>query len=376
MPSGAHRLALSTRQSDGSESERSSTLDVIVAATKRSTLASQRSNVVRARAGGQFVIETLATGLDAPSALAVAPDGRVFVAQRSGDVVVWQGDRPISLALSLADTVRTGEVGLIGMTLHPEYSANGRVFIAYTSRDRVGAVVNRIIRFRDVNNVLGEPAVLLEDRVASPPPKTPRIRFGPDRSVYAAFPVDNQADADSSATYAGKILRIAEDGTTPSDSPGLSPIVASGHTLMGGFDWQPGTGQLWLTERDVGGNDLLAMLPLRPSPLGRSTVFSLEPPLDPSGAVFYSKTLAPAFANDLFISSMAGAHVRRIHFDPRDGSRVEMSERLLDGEYGRISDVVAGPDGALYFCTSNTGIMQESPVDDRLVRLLPTNQRP
>jgi glucose/arabinose dehydrogenase len=378
MPVGTHRLEIATKEADGSqaESERSSPLHVTVMATKGTSAARRSSSVVTTLDGVRFVVETLATGLDAPSALAVAPDGRVFVAQRSGEVVVWQGGQSISLALSLGDALRAGDLGLIGMTLHPEYSTNGRVFIAYTARDRVGSIVNRIIRFRDLNNVFGEPAVLLEDSVSSPPPRTPRVRIGQDLKVYLAFPVDDQTAAESLATYAGKILRLNEDGTTPSDNRALSPIIASGHTLIGGFDWQPETGRFWLAEGDAIATDVLTLFSLtRPRRASlRPVAFSLEPPLDPSGAVFYSKALLPAFANDLFVASLAGQHVRRIRFNARDLSSIDSTERLLDGQYGRISDVVVGPDGALYFCTSNRSTASALSGDDRLMRLIPANQ--
>jgi aldose sugar dehydrogenase len=372
MSVGLHRLEFTARVPDGLESGKSAALYVLVAAVKPAVVVSAGPRVTTTHDGTRFAIETLATGLDAPSALAVLADGRVFIAQKSGDVLVWQGGQILSVpAGKLGDAARTPEVGLIGMTLHPDFATNGRVLVAYTARDRDGTFVNRIARFRALNNVFGEAVVILEDRVAVAPQRPPRIRFGPDRKVYAAFSAADQATAESFASYAGKILRINEDGTTPRDNPKASPIISTGHPTPGGFDWQPTSGRLWLVERDPQGRDVLRAFS---SSFETAVTFPFDSAIAASGATFYNRSALTGFANDLFIGGLVGQHLRRVHFDLHDDSRIETTERLLDGQYGRIGDVATGPDGALYICTNNGGSDLAAAGDDRLLRLIPVKQ--
>ena len=106
------------------------------------------------------------------------------------------------------------------------------------------------------------------------------------------------------------------------------------------------------------------------APSGAATFESL---VDPSGAAFYAPSRIAGFANDLFISALNGRHLRRVHFSTSDPNRIEIIEHLFDGQFGRISAVAVGPDGALYFCTSNTGTTTATSDDDRLVRVTQAN---
>lgn len=371
MSFGLHQIQLASEEVDGLQrrSERSSALAVNLVVAQIPTANRSVARAETTSDGLHLVVETLATGLTAPSALATTPDGRVFVAERNGSILVWEGGelstRP---AFELGDVVQTSETGLIGIAVHPDFSTNGRMFIAYTAHEASGGLVNRVIRLRDVRNSLGQAAVILQDRVTGAPMRPPRIRIGPDRVVYVTFPATSQATAESLASYMGKILRINEDGTTPRDNPGATPIIASGNGVSGGFDWQPTTGRLWIADRGWLGDDFIRDFVLRGS--GRST---FDSPVDPSGMVFYRSRRIGGFANDMFIGALTGRHLRRVRFSQADPGRVESTERLLNGQYGRIGSVAAGFDGALYIGTSNAGSAYATAEGDRLLRLTSEN---
>ena len=192
--------------------------------------------------------------------------------------------------------------------------------------------------------------------------------MGADRKLYVAFPAGDWPTADSFASYAGKVLRLNDDGTTPRDNPRPSPVISSGHQATGGFDWPTGGGRLWMTERDRRGRDVLGFM----SPAFQSAVAtSFESIVDASGTAFYPPNALKAFANDLFIAGLAGQQLRRVRFNPADTTRVASTESLLAGEYGRLSEVIVGPDGAIYLATSNRGLSSAVADDDRLLRLSP-----
>jgi glucose/arabinose dehydrogenase len=315
--------------------------------------------------GLNLAVETLATGLAAPSALTVAPDGRVFVAGRDGRILVWQNGKMLSTpALQLSDAAQTSDVGLIGMSLDSGFASNGLVFVAYAAQNQRGGFVHRVLRFRDSNSVFGQALVLLEEPALFAPVHPPRIRVAADHTLYITLPAGDQSTAENYASYLGKMLRINQDGSTPQSNQPPSPIVATGQAVVGGFDWHPKTGRLWLTGLDWLGRDfILDFL------LGPHAASTFESPVDPSGAAFYAQRKIAGFTNDFFIAALNGRHLRRVHFNPSDPKQIQVTEHLFDGQFGRISDVAVGSDGALYLSTSNRGTTSAAAGDDRLLRV-------
>jgi glucose/arabinose dehydrogenase len=369
MSAGMHTLEIAAQETTGAQriSSRSATLqlNVTTSTAKVSTVVAEAPRSLTTYDGVQIVVQTLATGLPAPSALAAAPDGRVFIAGRDGNILVWKNGRIFPApALQLTDVAQSSDVGLIGMALDPDFASNGRVFVAYTGKNQSGGFIHRILRLRDNSSVFVEPVTILDERALFAPLHPPRVRVAADHMVYATLPASDQSTSESYASYAGKLLRINQDGSTPAANQPPSPVVATGQAIVGGFDWSPVTGRLWLTGRDWQGRDfLLDFL------LGPRAAATFEAPVDPSGAAFYAQRRITGFTNDLFIGALNGRHLRRVHFNRSNPNQIEITEHLLDGQYGRISDVAVGPDGALYLVTSNAGTTSATSDDDRLLKV-------
>jgi glucose/arabinose dehydrogenase len=335
--------------------------------------------------GVRLSVQEVARGLEIPWSLAFAPDGRLFVTERVGRVrIIAGGQLRADPALTLPDVAAVGEGGLLGMALHPDFAQNQFVYVVYTARTSRGAV-NRLVRFREAGNQLGEPAVLLDDIPAANIHDGSRLRFGPDRLLYmtmgdAAMP----SVAQDLASFNGKILRLTDDGRTPDGNPRMSPVYSLGHRNPQGLDWHPDSGALFETEHgEVGNDEINLILPDRnygwPLIEGEAAAPGLERPLlfftpavAPSGASFYTGTSIPSFRANLFVATLRGQFLLRVQFDPSDRRTVQRTERLLEGRFGRLRDVVTGPDGALYFSTSNRdGRAQVAAEDDRILRLVP-----
>src|SRR5512138_467061 len=279
MTAGAHRLELATQETGGAQrtSARSPVLLLNVAPKSALLATTQLARTFTSFDGIQLTAETLATGLSAPSSLAGAADGRLFIANRDGMVVVWQNGRILPApALRLADVAQTSDVGLIGLALDPEFASNGQAFAAYTARNDDGSFVHRVLRLREANGVFGQAVPILEDRTLSAPSRPPRVRVAADHTVYVSLPAADQATADSYASYAGKILRINADGTTPRDNQGATPVISAGEATVGGFDWHPATGRLWVAGRDWQSRDFV-----RDFLLGPPTASTFEAVVDP-----------------------------------------------------------------------------------------------
>lgn len=334
--------------------------------------------------GVRFHVEVVATNLQIPWSMAFAPDGRLFITERPGRVRILNlGAATSELALTLEDVQAQGEGGLLGLVLDPEFADTRFVYLYYTAAASGGSV-NRVVRYREVANRLAERAVIFDNIPASAIHDGGRLRFGRDGLLYiTAGDAATTSLAQDLASLAGKILRVNRDGSTPRDNPFSSPIYSSGHRNPQGIDWHPATGDLWASEHGNNGNDEINVIDRGgnygwPRIEGSQTQPGMQPPLAfytpaiaPSGGSFYRGARFPAFVNNFFVGALRGTHILRLRVD---GRRIVAQERLLDSRYGRIRDVIAGPDGLMYFCTSNRD-GRGSPVtaDDRIARIVPAS---
>lgn len=342
--------------------------------------------VFTAADGTRFMVEEVVSNVRVPWSLAFAPDGRLFFTERPGRVRIVQNGALLSTpALTIDDISANGESGALGLALAPNFASTHYVYLVYTAGVPGDASVNRLARYREVQNTLAERVVLLDNIPASGRHDGARLRFGPDGRLYLTMG-DAGADSDAQdlASYSGKILRLNDDGTTPRDNPFSSPVFSLGHRNPQGIDWHPVTGDLWETEHGNIGNDEVNVIESGknygwPVVEGSATGPGMVPPLHlfastvaPSGASFYRGTAFRTFENNFFIATLLGQHIHRLRIDPTDGRRIAAEERLLDGRFGRIRDVVSGPDGFLYFSTSNRdGRGAPASVDDRILRMVP-----
>jgi glucose/arabinose dehydrogenase len=334
--------------------------------------------------GVRFRVEVVVNGLETPWSIVFAPDGRLFVTERPGRVrIIDTAARTSTLALTLDDVFAQGEAGVLGLALDPAFAANRLVYIYYTARTSGGAS-NRVIRVREAGGRLAEQVVLLDNIPANTIHDGGRLRFGPDGLLYITTgDAASEQLAQDVASLAGKILRIDPDGTTPRGNPFSSPVYSYGHRNPQGIDWSPATGDLWGSEHGNIGNDEINVIDSAANygwpriegaatlPGMRTPITFFNPALAPSGASFYRGQRFPQFVNDLFVATLRGTLLLRFRLDA-GARRIIEQQRLLEGQFGRLRDVVTGPDGYLYFCTSNRdGRGSPASDDDRIARLVP-----
>ena len=328
--------------------------------------------------------ETVATGLEAPWALAFAPDGRIFVTERAGRVRVLTPERvlePEPLA-EIEGVAAEGEGGLLGLAVDPDFDRNRRLYLYHTYRDESG-LANRVVRYTERGGRLAQRTVLLDGIPGEVIHDGGRVAFGPDGKVYVTTGDAARAElAQDLSSLAGKILRIETDGSVPGDNPFPgSPVYSYGHRNPQGLAWTPETGELYATEHGASGNDELNVIEPGgnygwPEAEGRAhgpftaPVAVYGSSIAPSGATWYESEAIPAWRNDLLFATLVGTHLHRVSVDAVDPRRITDQEEFFDDQYGRLRDVQLGPDGELYLLTSNRdGRGQPTDEDDRVLRV-------
>jgi glucose/arabinose dehydrogenase len=301
-------------------------------------------------------LETVVEGLNEPIDLAIAADGRMFVAERSGAIrIVRKGQVEQTAALALEDLVVEPDARrILSIALHPDFAANRFVYVLHGTTGRGGESVFRLSRYREVGGALGERSVLLDEIPHASRAGGGSVRFGADGRLYVALDDgDDPARVGSAGTYNGKVLRLTDDGSTPDDPPGGSPILATGLGSPCGLDWDP-TGVLWIADCRGAAEGRLLAIPARQLDRRARYQHAVSQPL--SDAVFYRGDAIPALANAMILAT--GEGLLRVRFDP--SSRRVSAIDSFASDLGLVRAVAAHPDGALY-ATSGSRIVQIVP---------------
>jgi glucose/arabinose dehydrogenase len=207
-----------------------------------------------------FVESFVAGGLQRPTAMAFAPDGRLFIAQQGGQLRVVSNGVLLAAPFVSLTVNSSGERGLLGVAFDPGFSSNRFVYVYYTATSPT--VHNRVSRFTANGNVAapGSEVVILdlEPLSAATNHNGGAIHFGPDGKLYVA--VGDNANGDNAKTLSsrlGKILRLNADGSIPDDNPFNGQAAGANRAIwaMGlrnpfTFSFQGGTGTMFVN--DVG----------------------------------------------------------------------------------------------------------------------------
>lgn len=315
---------------DGVESERSDPLVVEITAPGPHPAAS---------ASRPLSETTIATGLHAPSDLALLPDGRVLIAERAGRVRVVAGGRLLDEpALTLDDAEVANGFGLFAIAAHPDFAATRFVYLAYTARLPTGRSSYRVVRAREVDHRLGEVATILES-IPVGAPAWISARFGPDRKLYVGV----AACAECRSPYAGTILRLNDDGSTPSDRASLSPVYFRDVRMPVGLAW---SGQeLWVADAGAGATSVV-----RTAQAGRVAL-----PVPGTPAVILVRRGDAADGSVVLVSRPQGRGLQR--FEPLSSpeTRLAAAETLLP-DSTTVYAAIEALDGSIYLCTSAGGV--------------------
>jgi glucose/arabinose dehydrogenase len=325
-------------------------------------------------------VEVIASNLVVPWSLAIAPDERVFVAERPGRIRVIRHDtlaNDVWATIPVVDgTPHNWETGLMGLALHPDFARNPYVFVCYTVPTTTG-FVNRVARLRERDGHGDSLSILVDDIPAGWYHNGCRVKVGPDEKLYVTTGDSyRELPAQNQSSLAGKVLRLNLDGSVPSDNPiAGSPVWSLGHRNPQGIAWNPATGTAYLTEHGSGIDDEINVLRRGanygwPDARGQAADPRFVDPAfvfhrAPTGATFIPRGAADN-RWDMLVTTLSG-YLMRFSVD---GQAVSLADDSVLVGYGRLRDVVVGPRGSVYVSTSNRdGRARPRRGDDRVLRI-------
>jgi aldose sugar dehydrogenase len=339
----------------------------------------------------EYKIEPFVSNLEVPWSIVFTSPTRILVNERPGRLRVIENGKLAEKPLrEFPETSNNSEEGLMGLCLDPDYAANKYIYLSY-AYERDGDLLVRVMRFKDNGNILSEDKNIFDNLPAERYHAGCRLRFGPDKMLYITTgdAGDRQFAQDINKLH-GKILRINADGTIPSDNPfPNSPVWSYGHRNPQGIDWYGNSNIMWSTEHGPsgfdgpGGGDEVNVIERGKNygwPIVSHTdnkdgfvtpLLVFTPAEAPASGMFYKSGTLPEFKNTFLFGCLKGQGIMKVTVDPYDPTK-QLSFEKIATTYGRIRDITEGPDGYIYFSSSNKdGRGSPKDGDDKIYRIIP-----
>ena len=360
----------------------------------------------------QFRVVPVVRGLIHPWAFTFLPNTDILINERPGRVRVVRNGvlDPKSIEGVPRSMQAFPQQGLWDIALHPRFAENGYVYLTYAKQNPsekiapgeeltpLGPSARAALargRFDGKYGLTDVKDIFVSNWSASGSTAA-RIAFAPDGKIFLSIGVAGRSadkgganrvgsaeDAQNPALHGGKVLRLNDDGSVPSDNPffgkaGYAPEVYSlGHRTITGLAVNPQTRELWAVENGPNGGDELNIVRATRNygwpviSLGRAyngertengggpelaqpcapgmeqPLLFWSPVIAPSGLMFYTGTKYAGWMGHLFIGGMRSGLLTHIGFtrsgQPDRGEEFNIKQR--------IRDVRQGPDGLLYLLT-------------------------
>jgi glucose/arabinose dehydrogenase len=274
-------------------------------------------------------------------------------------------------------TARSAEGGLLGIALHPQFTSN-RFFYLYSTVAENGKTMNRVERYRMASDLKSAPKdkIIIDNIPAARYHNGGRLHFGPDGMLYVATgDAGEPRSAQNIDSLAGKILRLTPDGDIPRDNPwpGKAAYIIGVRNVQG-FDWYDNnlmfvfdhgpSGEMGLRGHDEVNHAQAGSNLGWPDTYACQIMAGMTPPLltwktavPPGGGIVYRGKALAGWNGDLILASLGAKHLHRIQLDDKNPRRLQAHDAHLNGSpphgFGRLREIILGPDDELYVTTSN-----------------------
>jgi len=333
----------------------------------------------RKSAPGNLRTRVLNNQLNFPWEILWGPDNFIWFTEREGRVKRMNPETGETILVATISEVAstTNFNGLLGMALHPQFSANPYVYLVYNYFGTNGDYLEKIVRYTYSGGTLIAPMVLVDGIVGKIGGdfihNGSRLVIGPDMKLYATTGDANlRFDLPQNPTsFNGKVLRVNLDGSIPADNPYGNAVWTVGHRNAQGLVFA--LGRLYSSENGETTNDEINIiergrnygwpfvegfcdLPAEKSFCAdnnvKEPIYAWTPTVAPSGTEFYNSNHISQWKRSLLVTFLKDQKLRQIKLNAA-GTAVESVNEYFVGKYGRLRDVAISPDGKVYLCTDN-----------------------
>ncbi|MEI6948844.1 PQQ-dependent sugar dehydrogenase [Paraflavisolibacter sp. H34] len=302
------------------------------------------------------------------------PDNFLWITQRGGHISrVNPANGAVLPLLSLPDVHSSGEGGLLGMALHPDFATQPYVYVVYTYQSNAG-YREKVVRFTYNGTTLAAPAILLDGIRAASIHNGSRLVIQQDKLFISTGDASTRALAQDTASPNGKILRLHLDGSIPADNPfPQNPVWSWGHRNPQGLVLVDN--QLFSSEHGASTDDEINRIekgrnygwPDVQGPCNtpaeqrlcaerniKEPLRAWTPTLAVCGLAFYDKDLVPQWKSSLLLVTLKNSRMYQLQLN-ESRTAITGEAELFNGKYGRLRSVCVAPDGRVFVGTSNGG---------------------
>lgn len=332
-------------------------------------------------------VDTVHNGLENPWGMTWLADGRMLVTERKGEILIFKDDKFTGEKIQgLPPVHNVNQAGLLDIAVHPKHAENGWIYIAYAKHFEDSTGATTIMRFK----LDGNTAVNQEELIVAGPSWKGGRHFGSrivfDNEGYLYFSNGDKGNIPMNAQNLnnahGKVHRIMDDGTIPSDNPftdslgNVSSIWSYGNRNPQGLYFDKANNRLWEVEHGPMGGDELNIIEKGKNygwpvityginydgtPITEITekegmeqpVHYWVPSIATCGLTVVTSDRYPTWKGNVLVAALAKQHIARVELD---GTTYVGEEKLLQ-DIGRVRQVAESPDGYIYAITELTGLV-------------------
>ena len=315
----------------------------------------------------------IVSNLNFPWEILWGPDNFIWMTERGGKISrVNPATGAVTNVLTINEVQSTGEGGLLGMVLHPDFSSTPNVFVVY-DYDNGGNYREKVVRYSFNGTSLSSPFTVIDNINASNIHNGSRLVISPDLKLFmstgdAADPANSQ----NVSSKNGKILRLNLDGSIPGDNPVAgNPYWSWGHRNPQGLVFA--NSKLYSSEHGPNNDDEVNIIEK-----GRNygwlnvqgfcdqtdeqafctannikePIKAWTPTIATCGLDYYKHDLIPQWKNSLLLATLKNSRLYQLKLDDTF-SNIAATNEYFTNKYGRMRDICISPAGKVYICTSN-----------------------
>ena len=324
------------------------------------------------------------------------PDNHLWITERYGRISrINPESGEINHLITISSIIESGERGLMGMILHPDFQSNPYVYVVYNYGTSQSTKI-RIERYTYDGNILTSPITLLENIQGASIHDGARIIIGSDYKLWFTIgDAGNGSNAQNLTNVNGKLSRMNLDGSVPDDNPFPESMIWSyGHRNQQGMVFA--NGKIYTSEHGASTNDEINIIqkgrnygwsnvegycdtPAEKIFCQENNVVERILSLTPTGTLaiagidFYNHDLIPEWKNSILITALKTQLLLVAKLDEA-GENVVSSTEYFNGKFGRLRDVCVAPDGRVFIATSNRdgrGPQQFRDSMDKIIEIKP-----